>query len=109
MSLATAATLDTEVGREGGPVIAARISFLGDDAYPTGGSVDFSDFVAVALGINATQLDILGVFAQNLSDHELLYDRANDKLIVRVASTAAEVANTTDLSGTTFEALVIAQ
>lgn len=109
MSLATAATLQAEVGREGGPIIAARISFLGDDSYPTGGSADFSDFVAAALGVGANDLEVLAVTAQNLSDHELLYDKTNDKLIVRVASTAAEVANTTDLSSVTFEALVLAK
>jgi predicted CopG family antitoxin len=109
MALATAATLDAEVGREGGPVISARITFEGDDSYPTGGSADFSDFVAAALGVKAGDLEVLAVIGQNLSDHELLYDKANDKLIVRVASTAAEVANTTDLSSTDFEALILAR
>ena len=108
MPLATPATLTSEVGREGGPVIAARISFLGDDSYPTGGSINFAAFVGAALGVGSN-LQILAVIPQNNSNNDLRYDATNDTLIALVASTGVEVANTTDLSGTTFEALVIAK
>ena len=107
MSLGAIA-VSKEAGREGGPVIAARITVVGDDSYPTGGTAGFAALVAAALGIAGT-LDILAVEQQSLSDHVARYDRANDKLIFQLMSTGAEVANAVNLSGITFQLLVTAR
>lgn len=102
-----AMTLSNEIGRKGGPISQARISFLGDDSYPTGGTAGLNALVAAALGV--TSVVIEAVVQQNLSDHVARYDKTNDKLMVQLMSTGAEVANAVDLSGTTFELLVIAK
>lgn len=94
-----------EIGRSGGPVSLALISFAGDGAYPTGGTAAFA--AAVAAKLPATGMEILAVVQQNNSDHLCRYDKTNDKLVVQLVSTGAEVANTTNLSGVTFELLVI--
>lgn len=98
-------TKDAEVGRQGGPLSLALISFLGDDSYPTGGTTAFA--AAVAAVLPATGMEILAVVQQNNSDHVCRYDKTNDKLLVQLMSTGAQVAGAVDLSGITFELLVI--
>jgi hypothetical protein len=100
-----AITVDNEIGRKGGPLSMARISFLGDDSYPTGGTAGFAALVAAKLGV--TGVTIEAVVQQNNSDHVARYDKTNDKLLVQLMSTGAEVAGAVDLSGITFELLVI--
>lgn len=107
MALGTA-TVQKETGRDGGPVVTARLSFAGDSSYPTGGTAGFAAFVAAALGV-AGPLDVLGVDQQSLSDHVLRYNRATDKLTAQLMSTGAEVANGVNLSGTTFNVVVTAR
>jgi hypothetical protein len=97
-------TKESEIGRSGGPGFLGRVSFLGDDSYPTGGTAGFAALVAALLP--ATGLTVMGVVQQNNSDHICRYDKANDKLVVQLASTGAEVANAVDLSSVTFELLV---
>jgi len=104
-------TVDSEVGRRGGYHMNTRISFLGDTSYPTGGTAGFKALVAAALGIENPDADfeVLGVYQQNLSDNVPLYDRTNDKLLMQVMSTGVEVANAVNLSGITFEVVVLAR
>lgn len=82
------------------------ISFPGDGAYPTGGTAAFEASVRTAVGRGA--LDIVAVVALDCGIYSPVYDYTNDKLKVRTEA-LAEVANTTDLSGTTFRILVISK
>lgn len=104
MSLGTI-TLNLDEGRSGGPYPLGEIEFLGDDAYPTGGTPGFQDLVRAAFP-EKPSIEVFGVLQQSLSDHVARYDRASDTLIVQLMSTGAEVPDTTDLSGTTFKLLV---
>ena len=88
------------------PTFTDLISFAGDDAYPTGGTVDFQDTFRAAVGDNR---EVMGVIAQDCGANDVVYDKANDTLVVRVRATGAEVANATDLSGTTFNVLVLSR
>ena len=100
-----AITRDEDVGQRGGPVIAELISFAGDSSYTTGGTVGFTALVRTALARG--DVTILGVVAQNLSDHVVRFDEPNDTLLVSLMSTGAEVGNGVNLSGITFKLLVI--
>lgn len=102
-----AMTAATPVGQEGGPISIFKLSFAGDTSYPTGGSTGAQALIRTALGKG--NIEVLGVLQQNLSDHVMRYDKAGDALIVQLMSTGAEVANTTNLSGTTFDLLVVAR
>jgi hypothetical protein len=106
MSLGTA-TVRTRVGHDRGDNLlkAARMSFAGDTSYPTGGTASFKSFVEVALGRKIKE--VVDVVSASCGDNRLEYDHANDKLFVRVISTAAEVANTTNQSATTFNCTVL--
>ena len=109
MSLATPATNVAEVGREGGPVIVGRVTFPGDDSYPTGGTADFTDFIKAAF--DDAGIEVLAVIQDGpvAADFRLDYDKANDKLVATVPSTGAQVANAVDMSSTTFECLIVAK
>ena len=99
-------TASSPVGQEGGPISMHRVSFAGDDSYPTGGT-PFQDLARAALGKG--NIEILAVVQQNLSDHVCRFDIATGNLTVQVMGSGAEVGNGTDLSSTTFELLVIAR
>ena len=101
-----AITRQVAAGQRGGPVIMERVTIVGDDSYPTGGTTGIAALVSAALGRGS--VTVLAILSQNLSDHRLLYDQASDTLLVQLISTQAEVADTTNLSGITFEALVVA-
>ena len=104
MPLATPATLVGGADSQG-PIYHNRLSFLGDDAYPTGGSVNFNAFVRVLFSDTRSVLYVVGTDGTN--DYE--YDIVNDLLIARVMATGAEVANTTDLSSNTVTLAVISK
>ena len=94
-----------------------RVSFPGDGSYPTNGTAAFAaKFQSVSIadprgGSYPNVLPFQGrtpIFVVGHSGvYRLQYDITNDKLKVYNTTTGAEVANATDLSGTTFEALVI--
>ena len=88
-----------------GPIFHDRISFVGDDAYPTGGTVGFN---ALLQAVTKDQREVLAVIG-NDGTNAYEYDFANDTLIARVMATGAEVADTTDLSGATANLLVISK
>ena len=96
-----------EVGRSGGPVVLINATIVCDDDYTTGGTVGFQAILRAALDVG--DIEILAVVQQNIGDFRAMYDKANDKLIVDVMSAGVEVANAADISGTTFELLVVAK
>lgn len=106
MPLATPATLDAQTGEApGAPTFFIRLSFLGDDSYPTGGSINFQAFVRAA--VSGRAVEVIDVVPGDCGDNVPSYDKTNDKLFVRVMSTAAQVANAVDLSGVTFNLLAV--
>lgn len=102
-----AITPGVEVGRSGGPVILVNLSFDGDDSYPTGGTAGLEQLVRDALG--GENVELLAVVAQDCGLFLPSYDKANDTLLVRNLTDGTEVADTTDLSTTTFNVLAIAK
>lgn len=104
-------TIIEEVAAQG-PVMLQRCTIVGDDSYPTGGTTGFEALYQAAVKAAGILSDgagrqIVHVANENKGDaDELAYDHANDKLMAFVRSTAAEVANTTDMSGTTFNVLI---
>lgn len=108
MSLDTAATLDSQTGQVPlNPTFVIRLSFVGDASYATGGSANFQAFVRAA--VSGRAVEVMDVIAGDCGDNVPYYDKTNDKLLTRVISTAAEVANTTNLSGVTFNVTVLCQ
>lgn len=104
--------------RDGGQELL--MSFDGDDNYPTGGTTDFNAYVrdavktahAAAADANIRgeeRVAALAVVPQNCGQYVPSYDYANDTLFVRDGGHATwqQVPNTTDLSGTTFNVLVV--
>jgi hypothetical protein len=82
------------------------ISFAGDGAYPTGGTAGFQASVRAITGDQREIVVVDDVGA--IAGFYAVYDKANDKLKVFVRTTGVEVANATDLSGTTFKLCVLA-
>lgn len=114
-------------------------SFLGDSAYPTGGTADFEGSIQTLTGDART---VVAVIPIETGKYKVRYDRTADKLkvynnsavatiatadgsdaattqalanAIKAAINAAvgdgeeEVANASDLSGTTFKVLVISK
>ena len=103
MALGTITAL--EEGAAQGPLFVDRVSIVGDDSYPTGGTTGFQALLRAALGKDRTIVDLRSKPGANLLD----YDHVNDTLQAFAIADGAEVANTTDLSGTTFEVIVISK
>jgi hypothetical protein len=98
-------TLMKYAGAKGhAPLFADRITFPGEASYTTTGPAGFQAGFAALMQSNRT---ILGVIPLKCGDHKPEYNHATDKLLMRVVSTGAEVAGATDLSGNTYEVLVI--
>lgn len=91
-----------------GPLFVDRISIVGDDAYPAGGTPDFESLFQAADSVLSGR-EIVAVLADDLNgDNALEYDHANDKLFVRVRSTGAESA-VSDQSGNTYRLTVLSK
>lgn len=92
------------------PSFLDRISFLGDAAYPTGGTAGFKALFRAKAGDNRTPL---AVIVEDCGGYTATYDVTNDKLKVWYGNTDAadgpniEVPNATDLSGVTFKLAVL--
>lgn len=87
---------------------ALRLTFAGDSAYPTGGTVDFAATYLVAqLGrtVNVTQVIGYG-FTAGAITHIAFYDAANDKLMVYVIA-GTQATGAADLSAVTFDVIVL--
>lgn len=99
MALGTFAVVEKVEGQ--GPLGVARCTQVGDSSYPTGGSTGLLAKLKAALGGRA--VNIISVRGEGPNgDRHIEYDHANDKLLVRVMSTGAETANTTNESGNTY-------
>lgn len=78
------------------------VNLTGDTAYPTGGSAITENFVGFQPG------NLMCVIPLSTKVYTTVWDGANKKLVVYpIATPGTEVANNTDLSGTTFQILVI--
>lgn len=111
MSLGTF-TIGDEVGTQpSAPTFTDRVSFLGDNSYPTGGTATFS---ALFQAKTKDGRKPIAVIAQDCGGYVVAYDETNDKLkVFRGAHTVdnpmSEVPNATDLSGVTFNVIVISK
>jgi hypothetical protein len=98
-----------------GPVFYDRCTIVGDGAYPTGGTVAFQALYQAAAKTAGILGETGGRTIVHLSNEntgeaqELAYNHANDTLTAFVSATAAEVADTTDLSGNTYNVLVVSK
>lgn len=112
MSLQTITVALAGGGQTLQPIFFDSISFGGDDDYPAGGTPNFSEVVAAALG--KTGIEVIGVMkAGPCGGYEVVYDKSADKLQVyeydydAVADGQAVENGTADISGTTFELVVL--
>ena len=103
-------SVDNDEGRSGGPYPMTLISFLGDGAYASGGTAAFQTSVRAALGAN---VEVLAVVGQDCDGYIPTYDKAADKLKVWEQTDTATAplieTATADLSGSTFNILVISK
>ena len=87
-----------------------RISFLGDGAYPAGGTVGFLALAQAKIGASR---NIIAVIPQDCGGYMPAYDHANDKLKVyegdySPAAVGPFVENVTaDLSAVTFNLVIL--
>lgn len=109
MALGTATRVADE-STQGDRLYVDQLSFLGDDAYTTGGTADFDGYVQDALG---DARDIVAVISGDCGDNYCAYvpdaGATPGKLKVFVRSTGAEVAGAADLSSVTFNVVVISK
>ena len=105
MALGTPTRLASVGHSASAPTFSETLQLAGDGAYPTGGTLAFSAFVATAVGkesVDVIAVTDCGAFAATT----VQYDQVADSLISIVRATGAQVADTTDLSGTTFRICV---
>lgn len=90
-----------------GPVFHMRVTIVGDDAYPSGGSTGLLAALREAMGDESA--NILAVHPQSApaTVSELSYDHANEKLFARVRTTGAESA-VSDQSSVTYGLHIVA-
>jgi len=89
---------------------AQRMTIVGDDAYPTGGTLEFAEtYLLAELGVSTTIVGVSGYgFTGAALTHFCRYDAANDALLVYVLA-GTQVPNATDISGVTFDLVVTYQ
>lgn len=98
-------TITPKVEKSDAVLYAEYVSIVGDGAYPTGGSTGFTASYTPVLKQGGRE--ILAVIDLTNGANYLAYNKATDSLQAFVRATGAEVANTTNLSGTTFTVLVL--
>jgi len=107
-----AMTLGTGAGGSpSAPVFFDPVSFAGDGAYGAGGTADFEGSFQAEIGCART---IVAIIPGDCGGYVPVYDRANDKLLVyEGAYTGADgpliETVTANLSGTTFNLVVVSQ
>lgn len=108
MSLGTITRDGAESVIAQGPVFFDRVSFLGDDSYPTGGTTGFDALIQAVVGDSR---NVVGVIAEDCGGYLPVYAAG----LLKVYEAAAdgnpldEVGNATDLSSVTFNLLVISK
>jgi hypothetical protein len=103
-------TVAASVGQKPtGATFVGLLSFAGDGAYAAGGTPAFQASVRTALGLG--NIEVLAVLGQDCGGYVPVYDKTNDKLKVYeqtdTATTPLIETATSDLSGTTFNVLII--
>lgn len=91
------------------PTMMIAATLVGDGSYPTGGSATFSTTLSTALSRSVEVVAVVGYGVAGGVGYWLVFDAANDKLMVINAASGLEVANATDLSGVTFKATIWAK
>jgi hypothetical protein len=90
------------------PIFHDVLTFAGDTSYPTGGTLGFGAAVKAYYGDGR---QVLAVVGQDCGGYFVSYEPSTDALKVwkcaGSAAPAVEVTNATNLSGVTFNALVI--
>jgi hypothetical protein len=89
-----------------GPIFWDTVTLVGDSAYPTGGSAGLQTKLQTLRGDSRV---IVAVHVLDGFGNVLNYDAINDKLKVYIQDSGGalgEVANATDLSGTTFKLVI---
>lgn len=95
-------------GQPGSPVYAIPLTFAGDDDYPTGGTADFTSLVRASAGVSPKAVTVVAVIPCDCGATYIpYYDAANDKLLIRATDEGAEASNQADLSGETFNVIVL--
>lgn len=107
MALGTA-TVGDEAGKApGSPTFIISLSFAGDGAYTTGGTASFQAYVRAA--VSGRAVTVLGVIPQDCGIYRPMFIPSTGRLMVRTMVDGTQVANAADLSGTTFNLLVVCQ
>jgi hypothetical protein len=92
------------------PTFHDRLSFAGDGAYPTGGTVGLE---AAIQKLRADGRALIAVIGQDCGGYVVTYDEVNDKLKVWTTPAGGgvlvEVANAANLSAVTFNIVAISQ
>jgi hypothetical protein len=93
------------------PTYLNSFTLVGDDSYPTGGTLNFQAAVRLGTGDQVTLLAVngYGIAAGGAISHLVRYDKATDALLVYLVATGAQIANAVDLSATTFHLTAIGQ
>lgn len=101
---------DQDGAKPSAPLFVDVLSFLGDDAYPTGGTLAVEAAVRAVVGDSR---EILAVLPQDCGGYVCCYLPSTGALKVYEAAADGnpldEVAAAADLSGTTFNVLVISR
>lgn len=110
MALGTITSLEDAGLDASSPIAAFRVTVVGDDAYTTGGTVDFSDAIGAVVGHTVTLLDAHGLgLTAGAVTHLAQYDAANDTLLVFQLSDGTQATAAADLSGVTFSLTCMAK
>jgi len=105
----TTITFNAEYGTDTSPIRLFDITVTGDSSYPTDGTATITtvlrDLIAAArpragsLG-NLALLSISNTHAQGT--YEYIFDKVNDKLLVRALADGTQPNNGTNLAGATY-------
>jgi pyrroline-5-carboxylate reductase len=104
MALGTGTVVSNDIQAASAPIFIKEISFAGDNAYPTGGTAAFQAYVRALLKMDVQLIAVLPCALNGV--YNATYVTASDKLLISIAANT-EVANATDLSGTTFKLKVL--
>jgi hypothetical protein len=109
MALGTISRVGSYSGGEpASPTFHDVLSFLGDGAYPTGGTAAIAAAIAAVSGMAPKTIVAIKHLWSSTPKYILEWDRANDKLRVLDTNTGAENV-TANLSGVTFEIEVVSR
>jgi len=82
-------------------------TIVGDGDYRTGGTAGFAALLQAKTKDGRVPYAVLPLALNG--GYEVIYDKVNDKLLVVVKSSGVEVADHSNLSGTTFSLLIFSK